>query len=227
MCGRFTLTESGQVLMEELGLTWIPEDFRPRYNIAPSQLILAARDGDEGRKAAMLKWGLVPSWAKDPSIGNKMINARSETVGEKPSFRRAFDRRRCIIPADGFYEWRKEGKTKIPVRFRLRDGRPFAFAGLWEAWRPPGGDGEPLFTCTILTTTANELVQPVHDRMPVILSQESLDLWLDRDVPGQGVTSLLRPYPAEEMEAYEVSTRVNSVVNDDPECIRPIQGGSR
>ena len=227
MCGRFTLTESGQVLMEELGLISIPEDFRPRYNVAPGQLILAARDGDEGRKGAMLKWGLVPSWAKDPAIGNKMINARSESVGERPSFRRAFDRRRCIIPADGFYEWRKEGKRKIPVRFRLRDGRPFAFAGLWEAWRPQQGDGETLYTCTILTTAANELVRPVHDRMPVILSQELLDLWLDRDVPGEGVASLLRPYPAEEMEAYEVSTRVNSVANDDPECIRPVQGGSR
>lgn len=227
MCGRFTLTQSGQVLMEELGLIFIPEDYRPRYNIAPGQPVLAARDGDEGRKGAMLKWGLVPSWAKDPSIGNRMINARSETVGEKPSFRRAFDRRRCIIPADGFYEWRKEGKRKIPVRFRMRDGRPFAFAGLWEAWRPPDGQGETLFTCTILTTDANELVQPVHDRMPVILTERSLDLWLDRDVPGEGVASLLRPYPAEEMEAYEVSTRVNYVANDDPELIEPVQGGSR
>lgn len=227
MCGRFTLTQSGQVLMEELGLISIPEDYRPRYNIAPGQPILAARDGDEGRKGAMLKWGLVPPWAKDPSIGNRMINARSETVGEKPSFRRAFDRRRCIIPADGFYEWRKEGKRKIPVRFRMRDGRPFAFAGLWEAWRPPDGQGETLFTCTILTTDANELVQPVHDRMPVILTERSLDLWLDRDVPGEGVASLLRPYPAEEMEAYEVSTRVNYVANDDPELIEPVQGGSR
>lgn len=223
MCGRFTLTASGQLLMEELGLLSIPEDYRPRYNVAPGQPILAARDGDEGRKGAMLKWGLVPSWAKDPSIGNKMINARSETVAEKPSFRRAFDRRRCIIPADGFYEWRKDGKRKIPMRFRLRDGRPFAFAGLWEAWRPPGGEGETLFTCTILTTAANELVQPVHDRMPVILTQEALDLWLDREVPGDGVASLLRPYPAREMEAYEVSPRVNSVANDDPELIEPLR----
>lgn len=225
MCGRFTLTASGQVLMEELGLISIPEDYRPRYNVAPGQLILAARDGDAGRKGAMLKWGLVPSWAKDPSIGYKMINARSETVAEKPSFRRAFDQRRCIIPADGFYEWRKDGKQKIPMRFRLRDGRPFAFAGLWEAWRPPDGEGETLFTCTILTTAANELVQPVHDRMPVILAQESLDLWLDRDVPGEGVVSLLRPYPAREMEAYEVSPRVNSVANEDPELIEPLRGG--
>lgn len=226
MCGRFTLTESGQVLMEELGLLSIPEDYRPRYNVAPGQLILAARDGDHGRKGAMLKWGLVPPWAKDPSIGNRMINARSESVAEKPSFRKAFDRRRCIIPADGFYEWRKDGKAKMPIRFRLRGGRPFAFAGLWEAWRPPNG-GETLFTCTILTTAANELVQPVHDRMPVILPKDAVDLWLDRDVPGEGVASLLAPYPAEEMEAYEVSTRVNSVRNDDPECIQPVQGGSR
>jgi len=220
MCGRFTLTESGQVLMEELGLISIPEDFRPRFNIAPGQLILAARDGDGGRRAAMLKWGLVPSWAKDPSIGYKLINARSESVGEKPAFKRAFDRRRCIIPADGFYEWRKEGKAKVPLRFRLRGGRLFAFAGLWESYTD--GTGGTLFTCTILTTTANELVQPVHDRMPVILTGEAIDLWLDRDVPGEGVRSLLCPYPAEEMEAYEVSPRVNSVANDGPELIEPV-----
>jgi len=225
MCGRFTLTPSAQVLMDELGLLWIPEDYRPRFNVAPGQLILAARDGDQGRKGAMLKWGLVPPWAKDPSIGSRMINARSETVAEKPSFRRAFDRQRCIIPADGFYEWRKDGKVKIPMLFRLREGRPFAFAGLWEAWRPPSGEGETLFTCTILTTVANELVQPVHDRMPVILPKEAIDLWLDRDVPGEGVRGLLVPYPAEEMEAYEVSTRVNSVKNDDPLCIQPVRGG--
>ena len=222
MCGRFTLTPSAQVLMDELGLLWIPEDYRPRFNVAPGQLILAARDGDQGRKGAMLKWGLVPPWAKDPSIGSRMINARSETVAEKPSFRRAFDRRRCIIPADGFYEWRKDGKVKIPMLFRLRGGRPFAFAGLWEAWRPRSGKGETLFTCTILTTAANELVQPVHDRMPVILPKEAIDLWLDRDVPGEGVRGLLAPYPAEEMEAYEVSSRVNSVKNDDPLCIEPV-----
>jgi Uncharacterized conserved protein len=222
MCGRFTLTPSAQVLMDELGLLWIPEDYRPRFNVAPGQLILAARDGDQGRKGAMLKWGLVPPWAKDPSVGNRMINARSETVAEKPSFRRAFDRRRCIIPADGFYEWRKDGKVKIPMLFRLRGGRPFAFAGLWEAWRPRSGKGETLFTCTILTTAANELVQPVHDRMPVILPKEAIDLWLDRDVPGEGVRGLLAPYPAEEMEAYEVSPRVNSVKNDDPLCIEPV-----
>ncbi|HLS90021.1 MAG TPA: SOS response-associated peptidase [Limnochordia bacterium] len=222
MCGRFTLTPSAQVLMDELGLLWIPEDYRPRFNVAPGQLILAARDGDQGRKGAMLKWGLVPPWAKDPSIGSRMINARSETVAEKPSFRRAFDRRRCIIPADGFYEWRKDGKVKIPMLFRLRGGRPFAFAGLWEAWRPRSGKGETLFTCTILTTAANELVQPVHDRMPVILPKEAIDLWLDRDVPGEGVRGLLAPYPAEEMEAYEVSPRVNSVKNDDPLCIEPV-----
>lgn len=224
MCGRFTLTETGQVLMEELGLISIPEDFRPRFNIAPGQLILAARDSEGGRRAAMLKWGLVPSWAKDPSIGYKMINARAESVSEKPAFKRAFEKRRCIIPADSFYEWRKEGKAKIPMRFCLRSRRVFAFAGLWEGYT--SGDGETLFTCTIVTTAANELVQPIHDRMPVILTGAAIDQWLDRDLPGEGVRPLLRPYPAEEMEAYEVSPRVNSVANDDPDLIEPVRGGS-
>lgn len=220
MCGRFTLTATGQVLMEELGLLSIPEDYRPRFNIAPGQLILAVRETEGGRRAAMLKWGLVPSWAKDPSIGYRMINARSESVSQKPAFRQAFERRRCIIPADGFYEWRKEGKAKIPMRFRLRGRRLFAFAGLWESNTIAAG--EPLLTCTILTTSANELVRPIHDRMPVILTDEAIDLWLDPDVPGEGVRPLLRPYPAEEMEAYEVSPKVNSATNDGPELIEPV-----
>jgi len=223
VCGRFTLTQTGPVLMDELGLLSIPEDYRPRFNIAPGQLVLAARDSGGQRRAAMLRWGLIPPWAKEISIGDKMINARSESVSQKPSFKRAFEQRRCIIPADGFYEWRKEGRAKIPMRFRLRGGRVFAFAGLWESNTRVAD--EPLFTCTILTTTANELVGKIHDRMPVILTGEAIDMWLDPDVPGDGVRPLLRPYPAGEMEAYEVSPRVNSAAHDDPELIEPVQGG--
>lgn len=215
--------------MDELGLTDIPADYRPRFNAAPSQFILAARDGGKGRKGAMLRWGLVPSWAGDPKIGNKMINARSETVSERPSFRNAFEKRRCIIPADGFYEWRKEDGKSFPVRFRLADDRVFAFAGLWEYWKPPGGseteaalDTETLFTCTILTTEANELVRPVHARMPVMLSGEAIDKWLDQDLPGDAVRHLLRPYPADTMESYDVSRHVNSPANDNEACILPI-----
>lgn len=207
--------------MEQLGLMTLPPDYRPRYNIAPSQPILAARDSDEGRKAAFLKWGLIPYWAKDPKMAYKMINARSETVSERPAFRAAFERRRCIIPADGFYEWRKSGGKKLPVRFRLRDGGVFAFAGLWESWRPPQSD-ERIYTCTILTTSANEVVQPVHDRMPVILDRDDIDLWLDQSVPGGGVRHLLKPYDAEKMDVYPVSTRVNSPYHDDPACIEPV-----
>lgn len=222
MCGRFSLTVDGQLLMEELRLTRIPDWYVPRYNVAPGQLVLAARDAGGERRAGQLKWGLVPSWAEEPSIGYRMINARSESVREKPSFRSAFEKRRCIIPADGFYEWRKEGKAKIPQRFVMKSRRPFAFAGLWETWRPKGGaPGEPIHSFTILTTEANEVVSPVHDRMPVIIPIEQLDLWLDPEVPGDGVEHLLKPYPAEEMESYEVSTIVNSPKNDNESCIEP------
>src|SRR5690606_37828331 len=154
VCGRFTLTQTGPVLMDELGLLSIPEDYRPRFNIAPGELVLAARDSGGQRRAAMLRRGLIPPWAKEISIGYKMINARSESVSQKPSFKRTFDQRRSIIPAAGLYEWRKEARTTIPMRFRLRGGRVFAFAGLWESNTRVAD--EPLFTCTILTTTANE-----------------------------------------------------------------------
>lgn len=229
MCGRFTLTLPGEllgeILLEQLGLAIIPEDYRPRFNVAPSQSVLAARIGSQGREGVMLRWGLIPYWAKDPKIGYQMINARSESVSEKPSFRGAFQKRRCLIPADGFYEWRSVGGKKMPVRFRLRGNRLFAFAGLWESWQPPR-DEAPVETFTILTTSANELISPVHERMPVIIDlddTDAVDLWLDRSVPGDGVRHLLRPFPAEAMEAYAVSPRVNSPKFDDEACVAPLE----
>jgi len=220
MCGRFTLIDSGQLVLDEFGLPALPPEYRPRYNAAPGQPVLVVREGGNGRTAAMFRWGLVPSWAKDPSIGYKMINARSETLRERPAFRRAFERRRCAVPADGFYEWKRDGRTKTPYRFRLKSGGLFAFAALWEEWRPPGG-GESLFTCTIVTTRPNSLVEKVHDRMPVMLRGMDLDRWLDPELPPEAVQPLLIPFPAEEMEAYAVSSLVNSPRVDSAECVEP------
>ena len=168
----------------------------------------------------MLKWGLIPSWADDPGIGARMINARSETVAEKPSFRRAFKERRCLIPADGFYEWQRTSGGKQPYYLRTKSGRPFAFAGLWESW---DGDGSEIHSCTILTTDANDLVGEVHHRMPVILPPGDYELWLDPDVrePGE-LLPLLAPYPANDMEVYQVSRRVNRPSNNDPDCVERV-----
>jgi putative SOS response-associated peptidase YedK len=165
----------------------------------------------------MLRWGLVPSWADDPGIGARMINARSETAPEKPSFRSAFRRRRCLIPVDGFYEWKRENGSKQPYYFRIDGGRPFAFAGLWESWNK---DGE-IRSCTILTTTANDLVEEIHERMPVILPRDRYDAWLDPEAEGEELAALLVPYPGDDLEAYPVSRFVNSPGNDDPRCIEP------
>lgn len=225
MCGRFTLTEDGQILMDQLRIPMVPEDYRVRYNIAPGQPIMAVFVASNGRRAAMFRWGLVPSWAKDDRIGYKMINARSETALEKPSFKRAFEKRRCVIPADSFYEWKREGNRKTPMRFLMKSRGVFLFAGLWEAWRPPGSESEErLFTCTILTTGPNALVETVHDRMPVILAPQDVDAWLDPEVPAEAAAQLCGPYPAEEMDVYEVSTIVNSTKNDSKACIEPVAG---
>src|SRR4051812_30295235 len=178
MCGRFTQRKPAERVKREFRLEEAPS-IEARYNIAPTQDVLAIRRRDDGDEAVFLKWGLIPSWAKDASIGAKLINARSETVSEKPSFREAFKKRRCIIPADGFYEWQRTGGKKQPFFFQMRDERPFGFAGLWEKWR--GEDGQMLETCTILTTEANEVLRPVHDRMPVILHTEDYELWLADD----------------------------------------------
>jgi len=179
-------------------------------------------DGPLSRRLDLLRWGLIPFWAKDPGIGARMINARAETVAEKPAFRAAFRRRRCLIPADGFYEWRREGPRKQPYHFRLPDGGPFAMAGLWERWSPEGAD--PIETCTILTTDANDVVRPVHHRMPVILLPEAYETWLDPDVDDRGALApLLVPLAGDAIVGHAVSTHVNAPVNDDPTCVDPLR----
>jgi len=220
MCGRYTLKTPPVALADLFGLASPPE-VTPRFNVAPTQMVLCVRQQDGIPAASMLKWGLIPSWADDPSIGNRLINARSETAAAKPAFRSAFKRRRCLIAADGFYEWQKlDSRRKQPWYFQLRDEEPFAFAGLWETWRDP--EGTDVATCTILTTDANDVVAPVHDRMPVILPPERCDLWLDSAIEGGAqLRSLLAPSPAREMTAAAVSSRVNSPKNEGPELIVP------
>lgn len=224
MCGRFAQRSPAKKVGKQFKVREVPP-LAERYNVAPAQALLAVREGSGGREAAFLKWGLVPRWAKDPGIGNKLINARSETVTEKPSFREAFARRRCLVPADGFFEWARRGDRKRPFYFHMRDGEPFAIAGLWERWE---GEGGPLETCTLLTTEANELLAPYHDRMPVILRPDDYEAWLDPDARGsRELTELMRPYAHAEMRAYEVSAIVNSPSNDDPRCVEPIPGDGR
>jgi putative SOS response-associated peptidase YedK len=222
VCGRFSLTVGIERLQSLFGVVYAG-NIAPRFNIAPSQEVLTVIETEGKRIGKLMKWGLVPYWANDPKIGWKMINARAETVDEKASFRRALKRRRCLILADGFYEWKKEGTKKIPYRFTLRNEQPFAFAGLWETWDKRG---ETLYTCTIITTKANELISTIHDRMPVILPREWQDAWLDPKLEDADyLKSLLQPYPAEEMKMYEVSTIVNSPKNDVADCIKPVNEG--
>lgn len=230
MCGRFTATFG----IRELKIRWnIQGDFSfaPRYNIAPSQSVPVVVKGDAGNEAKLMKWGLVPSWARDPAIGNRMINARAETLLAKPAFKGLVAERRCLIPADGFYEWRREGKRKVPVWIHLRDGEPFAFAGLWDIWR--GGDsGKAIHTFTIITTEPNSLLRQIHNRMPAICDRDKGEQWLQgpRGVTATSLAEALRPWPAELMETRDVSDLVNSPENDTPECIAalapdPIQRG--
>jgi putative SOS response-associated peptidase YedK len=219
MCGRFTLGATAATLAAQFDLANVPT-WTPRYNIAPTQevLVVLQPSPQANREARLHRWGLIPPWAKDPSIGNRMINARAETVATKPAFRRAFKERRCLLLADGLYEWQRQERRKQPFYIRLRDGRPFAFAGLWEHWE--GSEGMAIQSCTILTTTSNEVVGRIHDRMPVILSPTDYDRWLDPSIQEPAVLqTLLRPYPADEMMAYPVSTRVNNPANDSPECV--------
>jgi putative SOS response-associated peptidase YedK len=219
MCGRYTLATSTKVLVERFRLAAEAPVLQPRFNIAPSQAVAVVPNRPECRLELFI-WGLIPSWAKDPAIGNRMINARAETLAEKPSFRDALKRRRCLVLADGFFEWRKEGKQKTPIFVRLRSKEPFAFAGLWDRWRPPEGD--EVHSCTIVTTDANALLASIHDRMPVILPPADYDAWLDpRPHEPRELQALLRPFPGELMEAYAVSRLVNSPANDRPECIEP------
>ena len=221
MCGRFTLTADQDSFEDRFSLTRFDLGWVPSFNIAPTQEVLTVtNDGSENRPELM-RWGLVPSWAKDPKIGNRMINARSETLAEKPSFRTAFKRRRCLIPADGFYEWKREGKAKKPMLITANSGGLFAFAGLWETWKQP--DDSWLLTCAIITTSANEFMKSIHDRMPVILPRESEASWLDPEEQDTAMLSeLLLPYDSDRMEAYEVSTLVNSPRNNFPEVIEPV-----
>ena len=224
MCGRYTRKEEIQALLDVLQAI-INCDLSPRYNIAPSQMVACIRHAPVNghRECVLLKWGLIPSWAKDASIGYKMINARAETVAEKPSFRKAFKHQRCLVIADGFYEWKREGKVKQPYYIRFKDKRPFAFAGLWESWKDKTKeDGSQIDSCTIITTEADEFMQSIHHRMPVILQSDNYDAWLDPTIQEASLlTPLLLPNPSDEMEAFPISTRVNNPRFDGPQCIEP------
>jgi putative SOS response-associated peptidase YedK len=221
MCGRFTLHIPPELLAEIFGLIEIPT-YPAHYNIAPSQKVAVIRQNGDGQNwLDFLRWGLIPSWAEDISIGYKLINARSETVHEKHSFRHAVKYRRCLIPTSGFYEWLPEEKAKIPFYVHLKDGSPMGFAGLWESWKSP--EDEKVESCTILTTSSNKLIEPLHDRMPVILHPEEYNIWLDRDITDpEKLKPLYKPYPADNMEMYPVSPQVNSPKSDGPDLIMPV-----
>ncbi|TCP55804.1 putative SOS response-associated peptidase YedK [Tumebacillus sp. BK434] len=221
MCGRFTLTITPDQLAMRFETDEPAFDYAPRYNIAPGQLITAVIQSDGKNRIGQLKWGLVPPWAQDEKIGYKMINAKSETVAEKPAFKSAFLRKRCLIPADGFYEWQATGDGKQPMRILLKHQDLFAFAGLYETWTSP--EGSKVHTCTLLTTKPNSLVASIHDRMPVILRREDEAIWLDRGKQdAELLHSLLVPYPEDEMYAYPVDKMVGNVRNEVPACIAGI-----
>ena len=226
MCGRFTASFE----FREIRIRWnLQRDFPhfiPRYNIAPSQEVPVIVRKENLNEVRPMRWGLVPSWAQDPSMGQGMINARAETLLEKPSFKQLVATRRCLVPADGFYEWRREGKRKVPMWIHLKNGEPFAFAGLWDYWRDPAGDKE-LYTFTIITTDPNALLRPIQNRMPVMYDKEMGRQWLEESFGDQPMilAAVLRPWPSELMEAHEVSTLVNSPENDTAECIKPLSYG--
>lgn len=220
MCGRYTLTADLGELMRrfEFDGDWL--NFEAAYNIAPTQDVLTVV-ADDTRRGGYMRWGLIPHWARNISVGSRMINARAETVAEKPAFRDALRRRRCLVLADSFYEWQKTGSGKRPMRVVMKSGEPFAFAGLWSVWKDPDGNAVP--SCTIITTEANELLRPIHHRMPVILPRDMEEFWLDRDVDDPAALgSVLVPYADGEVEAYQVSTLVNSVANNGPEVIETL-----
>lgn len=220
MCGRFARIAPISEIISNFYLEDVLIDVQPSYNIAPGSSILSVVLKDGRRALETFRWGLVPHWAKEPSIGYKMINARGETVHQKPGFRSAFKARRCLIVASGFYEWKKEGRIKIPHYIRLAGRSSFAFAGIHESWISK--EGTELRTCAIITTGPNDLLRTIHDRMPVILSPASERDWLDPAFPAEDARALLAPYPAAEMEAYPVSALVNSPRNDIPDCIAPV-----
>jgi putative SOS response-associated peptidase YedK len=224
MCGRYRLSRRKQIIGEHFDTADWQDDWSPRYNIAPTQPIPVIRQHprEPVRRLSLMKWGLVPSWAKDTSGAARMINARSETAHTLPAFREAMKSRRCLIPADGFYEWVRTSTSKQPFCFEVGDGGLFAFAGVWERWRDPSGQW--VKSCSILTTTPNAVTSAIHDRMPVILDPDSYALWLD---PGktdaQIVSELLKPYDAKSMRSYPVNMRINHVANDDEDCSRPVE----
>ena len=226
MCGRFTLRASASVIAEQFALFEVPP-FTARFNIAPTQSVPVIRLGPERpeprRELVWLRWGLVPSWAQGPSVGSRLINARAETAADKPAFRTAIRQRRCLVAADGFYEWQRAGRAKQAFFIHFRDDRPFAFAGLWEAWEGP--QPSRLETCTLLTTEANDLIRPIHDRMPVILPPDGYPSWLDPAIqdPRQ-LMPLLVPCPSGQLEAYPVGGFVNSPSHDAPRCVERIAG---
>ena len=220
MCGRYSLIADLGELAKRYEFDGDGLALKPAYNVAPTQDVLTVVGG-ETRRGGFMRWGLIPWWAKNASIGSRLINARAETVSEKPAFRDALRRRRCLVLADGFYEWQRTGSARKPMRVVMRSGEPFAFAGLWSVWRDPDGNRIP--SCAIITTTANDLLRPVHDRMPVVLPRELEELWLDRSIDDPGALgSVLTPYLDDAMEAYEVSTLVNSAANDGPEVIEAV-----
>jgi putative SOS response-associated peptidase YedK len=222
MCGRYRLSKRKQLIEEHWDAVG-EEDWEPRYNIAPTQPVPVIRQHpkEPTRQLSLMRWGLIPSWAKNASAAARMINARSETASTQPAFRDALQLRRCLIPADGFYEWQKQGTGKQPYCFAVNGGELFAFAGLWERWKNPSG--EWIRTCSILTTTPNAVTAAIHDRMPVILDPDSYDLWLDPGMQDTAtVSALLKPFAAQAMQRYPVSARINHAANDDEECARPI-----
>ena len=224
MCGRYRLSRRKQIVEEYFDCSSEEQDWVPRYNIAPTQPVPVIRQHPKEpvRQISTMRWGLIPHWAKDSSGAASMINARSETAHEKPAFRDALKSRRCLIPADGFYEWSRTAKAKQPYCFEVNVGDLFAFAGLWEGWKDPSGNW--IKTCSILTTTPNAVTSAVHDRMPVILDSNDYDLWLDPGMQNVSEASeLLKPFDPRRMRCYPVSTRINHVANDDEECSRPIQ----
>ncbi len=231
MCGRFTLASDAETLQQAFFDFDVPMNLSPRYNISPTQdvaVIANTETHSEDGHVEFFHWGLVPSWAKEPQIGNRMINARSETLAEKPSFRSAYKRRRCLILSDGYYEWQKISGDRIkqPVYIRLRSQKPFVFAGLWEAWHSKGMD-QPLCSCTIITCPSNDLLEEIHHRMPVILPRDAYAEWLAPDERStDALQPLLIPYPGEEMETYPVSTFVNRPMHDSPQCIAPFEANN-
>ena len=223
MCGRFTLATSAQEVAEHFGLTEVPA-LSPRYNIAPAQSIAVVRrpESDEAPLLELRRWGLIPSWAKDPGIGSRMINARLETAAEKPAFRAAFRRRRCLVPADGFYEWKPHPKRRRPHHVRLATGELFGLAGLFESWKSP--EGESVGSCTLLTTAASPAMSPLHDRMPILVDPEHYRKWLDPDLQEpDAILSLTRSSISEGLVFHPVSFRVNNPRNDDSACIEPTE----